>query len=64
VTCCVGAWRFDFQLNPIWTTMIFDAVKVTRKCPHCGKKATYPRKASGHFYTCKRCGHRFKEKSR
>jgi len=50
-------------VNPIWTKVIVDAVTNTmKKCPHCKKTAAYPRKQVGHFYTCKRCGHRFKEK--
>jgi uncharacterized paraquat-inducible protein A len=50
-------------VNPIWTKVIVDAVtNAMKKCPHCKKTAAYPRKQEGHFYTCKRCGHRFKEK--
>jgi len=50
-------------VNPIWTKVIVDAVtNAMKKCPHCKKTAAYQRKQAGHFYTCKRCGHRFKEK--
>ena len=50
-------------MNPIWTHMIDKAVKeVTKACNSCGKTATYARKQPGQFYTCKHCGHRFKEK--
>ena len=50
-------------MNPIWTQVIVGAVKsVTKKRPHCQKTATYPPKPIGHFYTCKGCRHRFKEK--
>jgi ribosomal protein L37AE/L43A len=50
-------------VNPIWTKIIVDAVAAAMKeCPICKKKGAYPRKQAGHFYTCKRCGHRFKEK--
>lgn len=49
--------------NPIWTQIIYRTVKnAMKKCPHCGKAAAYPQKRRGQFYTCKRCGHRFKEK--
>jgi len=53
-------------MNPIWTRVIVDAVKnsMKKKCPHCKKLASYPRKQAGQFYTCKGCGHRFKEKSK
>jgi hypothetical protein len=50
-------------MNPIWTQIIVGAVKsVTKNCTHCKKTATYPAKPIGQFYTCKHCGHRFKEK--
>jgi phage FluMu protein Com len=50
-------------VNPIWTKMIVDTVeKSTKKCPHCKKVAAYAQKRPGQFHTCKRCGHRFKEK--
>lgn len=53
----------ESEVNPIWTPVIFDAVKSSRKkCPHCKKVAAYPRKRVGQFHKCKRCGHRFKEK--
>jgi ribosomal protein L37AE/L43A len=55
--------RKERALNPIWTKIIVDAAaNAIKKCPHCKRKATYSRKQAGHFYTCKRCGHRFKEK--
>ena len=50
-------------MNPIWTQMIYNAVKyVMRVCPHCKKGATYTKKPAGKFNKCKHCGHRFKEK--
>lgn len=50
-------------MNPIWTKLIVDAVgNSMKKCPHCKKAAAYSRKRPGQFHTCKRCGHRFKEK--
>jgi len=50
-------------VSPIWTKVIADAItKSAKKCPHCKKTASYSRKQPGQFYTCKRCGHRFKEK--
>jgi DNA-directed RNA polymerase subunit M/transcription elongation factor TFIIS len=53
----------EVKVNPIWTKVIVDAVRNTmKKCPHCKKKAAYAQKQPGHFYTCKACGHRFKEK--
>ena len=51
------------KVNPIWTKMIVDAVeRATKTCTHCKRVATYPKKRPGQFYTCKHCGHRFKEK--
>jgi phage FluMu protein Com len=51
------------KVNPIWTKLIIDAVgNSMKKCPHCKKVEAYPRKRPGQFHTCKRCGHRFKEK--
>lgn len=51
-------------MNPIWTKAIVDAVKNSlKKCPHCKKVSAFSRKKAGQFYTCKNCGHRFKEKS-
>ncbi|HYE74228.1 MAG TPA: hypothetical protein VEF04_12900 [Blastocatellia bacterium] len=48
--------------NPLWTSIISaTAQKLSKTCPHCGKKATYPKKEMGQFYTCKHCHHRFKE---
>jgi DNA-directed RNA polymerase subunit M/transcription elongation factor TFIIS len=53
----------EAKVNPIWAKVIVDAVRNTiKKCPHCKKKASYAKKQPGHFYTCKGCGHRFKEK--
>jgi len=54
------------NVNPLWTKVIVDAVRnsMKKKCPHCKKTASYPRKQPGQFYNCKRCGHRFKEKGR
>jgi phage FluMu protein Com len=50
-------------VNPIFTKLIVDAVGSSmKKCPHCKKVAAYARKRPGQFHTCKRCGHRFKEK--
>ena len=54
-------------MNPIWTKVIVDTVaNVMKKCPRCKKRAAYPHrqadKQAGHFYTCKHCGHRFKQK--
>ncbi len=48
--------------NPFWVSATAATVKtLSKKCPHCGKRASYPRKEQGQFYTCKYCGHRFKE---
>lgn len=50
-------------MNPIWTKLIFDTIgNGMKKCPHCKKTAAYSRKLPGQFHTCKRCGHKFKEK--
>ena len=59
-----GSQPRGVNVNPIWTKVIVDAVRdsMTKKCPHCKKAASYPRKQPGQFYNCKRCGHRFKEK--
>ena len=52
-------------MNPIWTHMITKAVKEAKRvCTSCGKASTYARKQAGQFYTCKHCGHRFKEKGK
>jgi ribosomal protein L37AE/L43A len=52
-------------VNPIWTKTIVDAVKRAMKtCSHCKRSAAYAKKSAGQFYTCKHCGHKFKEKSR
>jgi transposase-like protein len=49
--------------NPIWTSVIASTIqKLSKKCTHCGKSATYPKKQAGQYYTCKHCGHRFREK--
>ena len=57
--------REEKAVNPIFTKMIVDAVEnSTKTCPHCKRVATYARKQPGQFYTCKHCGHRFKEKGR
>jgi predicted RNA-binding Zn-ribbon protein involved in translation (DUF1610 family) len=51
-------------MNPHWTQIIFQTTKkAARECAHCGKSAVYPQKKKGQFYTCKKCGHRFKERS-
>lgn len=48
--------------NPLWVASIAATLKkLSKKCPHCGRRASYPRKEQGQFYTCKHCGHRFKE---
>ncbi len=50
-------------MNPHWVQTIYQTIKkATKKCPHCGKTAVYEQKNAGQFYTCKRCGHRFKER--
>jgi len=50
-------------MNPHWIQNIYLTVtKAVRKCPHCGKKAVYPRKLAGQFHLCKYCHRRFKEK--
>ena len=50
-------------MNPIMVKVIVDAVaSAMKKCPHCKKRSAHPKKRAGQFYTCKRCGHRFKEK--
>jgi len=50
-------------VNPHWTQIIYRTIKqAMKKCPHCGRRAAYPQKRPGQFYTCKRCGHKFKEK--
>jgi len=53
-------------MTPILTKAIVDGVAraMRKKCPHCKKSATYPRKRAGQFYQCKQCGHRFKEKGK
>ena len=52
-------------MNLIWTLMIAKAVKEARRvCTGCQKPSTYVRKQAGQFYTCKHCGHRFKEKAK
>jgi len=48
--------------NPFWISSIAATIKkLSKVCTHCGRRATYPRKEPGQFYTCKYCGHRFKE---
>jgi hypothetical protein len=50
-------------MNPIWTQMIYKAVKDAMKvCTNCKKAAAYPQKRPGQYYKCRFCGHRFKEK--
>ncbi len=52
-------------MNPHWTQLVHHTLKrLTRVCPHCGRKAVYEGKKTGQFYTCKKCGHRFMEKSK
>jgi transposase-like protein len=38
--------------------------KVTRICPHCGRRGVYPPKLPGQFHLCKHCHHRFQEKEK
>jgi transposase-like protein len=53
------------KMNPIWTQMIYEAVKDAMKvCPHCKRADAYALKRPGQFYKCKHCGHRFKERGR
>jgi ribosomal protein L37AE/L43A len=49
-------------MNPLWTMTTFMVMKAARVCPHCRKRAVYPRKRSGQFHTCKFCKRKFKEK--
>ncbi len=50
-------------MNPHWAATIYQTIKkATKKCTHCGKSAVYALKKPGQFYTCKKCGHRFKER--
>ena len=52
-------------MNPIWTQMIYKAVKeVMKVCTHCKKAGAYKQKPVGKFYKCQYCGHRFKEKGK
>ena len=52
-------------MNPLWTSIIYTTTKkAMKKCSHCGKVAAYPPKRPGQFYTCKKCGHKFKEKGK
>jgi ribosomal protein L37AE/L43A len=52
-------------MNPMWTQVIHDTIeRLTKKCPHCKRAATYPKKEVGRFYTCKHCKHRFREKGK
>jgi transposase-like protein len=52
-------------MNPIWTQMIYEAVRDAMKvCPHCKRADSYAQKRPGQFYKCKHCGHRFKEKGK
>ena len=52
-------------MNPLWTQVVHDTIKrLSKKCPHCGKTATYLKKRTGQFYLCKSCGHKFKEKGK
>jgi transposase-like protein len=49
--------------NPIWVSIAAAAAqKLSKRCPHCDRAATYPKKQPGRYYTCKYCGHRFKER--
>jgi DNA-directed RNA polymerase subunit RPC12/RpoP len=51
--------------NPIWVSLAMTTVsKLSKKCTHCGKTGTYAAKRPGQFYTCKYCGHRFKEREK
>jgi transposase-like protein len=50
-------------MNPIWTQIIYNAVRdVLKKCPHCNKATAYVQRRPGHSYRCKHCGYMFKEK--
>ncbi len=50
-------------MNPLWSKMIFDAVKeVMKVCSHCKKASAYEGKKQGQYYRCRYCGHKFKEK--
>jgi tRNA(Ile2) C34 agmatinyltransferase TiaS len=52
-------------MNPHWMQIIYQATKkASKRCTHCGKVAVYGKKSKGQFYTCKKCGHRFKEKEK
>jgi len=52
-------------MNPQWTQIIHATVtRLSKKCPHCNRVAVYAQKRPGQFYTCKKCGHRFKEKGK
>ena len=52
-------------MNPVFAQVVYDTVKrLSKKCTHCKKVGTYPKKQLGQFYQCKTCGHRFKEKGK
>ncbi|NOT63070.1 MAG: hypothetical protein HOP19_22915 [Acidobacteria bacterium] len=52
------------MVNPIWVATINASLqKLTKTCPHCHRRGVYPKKSAGQFYTCKHCGHKFKEKA-
>ena len=60
-TSAVGV--YDGWVNPIWTQIIFNAVKdVMKVCTHCKKVSAYQQKRVGQFYKCPYCGHKFKER--
>jgi DNA-directed RNA polymerase subunit RPC12/RpoP len=53
----------EIKVNPIWTQMIYNAVKEAMKiCTHCRKASVYQLKRPGQYYKCRYCGHKFKEK--
>jgi transposase-like protein len=52
-------------MNPHWMQMIASSLsKVTRICPHCGRRGVYPPKLPGQIHLCKHCHHRFQEKEK
>ena len=49
-------------MNLYWALTAYRVMKAARRCPHCRKKAVYPRKRPGQFHTCKFCSANSKRK--
>jgi hypothetical protein len=49
-------------MNPYWALTAYRVMKAARRCPHCRKRAVYPRKRPGQYHVCKFCKRKFKEK--